>query len=56
MIAQGVPSETPDRMLGYLAACLEHPGPSTTVVRDILNRDPIQFADWAKENAAAFRC
>jgi uncharacterized protein YbjT (DUF2867 family) len=55
MIAQGAPADVPDRMLGYLAECLQRPGPSTSVVQDILGRPAISFAEWAKENAAAFR-
>ena len=55
MIAQGVPEEIPDRMLGYLAECLRQPGPSTAVVQQILGRPALGFAEWAAENAAAFR-
>jgi uncharacterized protein YbjT (DUF2867 family) len=55
MIAQGTPEEIPDRMLGYLAECLRQPGPSTTVVQDVLGRAALTFAEWAKENTAAFR-
>lgn len=55
MIAQGAPEEIPDRMLGYLAECLRQPGPSTTVVQDILGRPATPFAQWATENATAFR-
>jgi uncharacterized protein YbjT (DUF2867 family) len=55
MIAQGAPPEIPDRMLGYLAECLRQPGPSTTIVQDILGRPTIAFGDWARENVAAFQ-
>ena len=49
------PADVPDRMLGYLAACLQQPGPSTTVVQDLLGRPAIMFAERAIENAVAFR-
>jgi uncharacterized protein YbjT (DUF2867 family) len=55
MLAQGVSEEIPDRMLGYLAECLRQPGPSTTVVEQILGRPALTFAEWATENAAQFR-
>ncbi|GAB3436170.1 Rossmann-fold NAD(P)-binding domain-containing protein [Flindersiella endophytica] len=54
MLAQGVPDEVPDRMLGYLAQCLAQPGPSTTTVRDVLGRPALTFAEWAAENTKAF--
>ncbi|MDB5708771.1 MAG: NmrA family transcriptional regulator [Sphingomonas bacterium] len=55
MIAHGAPADVPDRMLGYQAACLETPGPSTKVVETRLGRPGIPFSQWAAENAAAFR-
>jgi uncharacterized protein YbjT (DUF2867 family) len=55
MLAQSVPKEIPDRMLGYLAECLRQPGPSTPVVEQILGRPALTFAEWATENAAKFR-
>lgn len=54
MVAQGVPEEVPDRMLGYLAQCLAQPGPSTSTVPDVLGRPALTFAEWAAENAKAF--
>jgi uncharacterized protein YbjT (DUF2867 family) len=54
MLAQGAPPEIPDRMLGYLSACLEAPGPLTPTVRDVLGRPPLEFSQWAAENAHAF--
>ncbi|MEV5508808.1 NAD(P)H-binding protein [Streptomyces orinoci] len=55
MLAQGLPQEVADRMLGYNAACLEQPGPTTNTVARLLGRPALTFADWAAENAAAFR-
>ncbi|MDB5580122.1 MAG: NmrA family transcriptional regulator [Bradyrhizobium sp.] len=55
MIAHGAPADVPDRMLGYQAACLEQPGPSTMDVERLLGRPSIPFSQWALENAAAFR-
>jgi uncharacterized protein YbjT (DUF2867 family) len=55
MIAHGVPKEIPDRMLGYLAECVRQRGPSTATVQQVLGRPALTFADWAAENAAAFR-
>jgi uncharacterized protein YbjT (DUF2867 family) len=55
MLAQGLPAEVPDRMLGYLADHLQRPGPSSTAVEQILGRPALTFAQWAIENAAAFR-
>jgi uncharacterized protein YbjT (DUF2867 family) len=54
MLAQGMPEEVPDRMLGYLAQCLAQPGPSTHTVEDVLGRPALTFADWAAENTKAF--
>jgi uncharacterized protein YbjT (DUF2867 family) len=54
MIAQGVSEDIPDRMLGYLAECIRNPGPSTTTVQDLLGRQALTFAQWAKENQKAF--
>ena len=55
MKAQGVPPEVPDRMLGYLAECVRHPGPSTANVELVLGRPALTFAEWAADHAAAFR-
>jgi len=54
MLAQGVPSEVPDRMLGYLSACLAEPGPTTTTVKKILGRSPLSFAQWVSEHKVMF--
>ena len=55
MIAQGVPEDVPDRMLGYLAECARQPGPSTTAVEKVLGRPALTFAEWAADHASAFR-
>jgi uncharacterized protein YbjT (DUF2867 family) len=49
MIAQGLPEEVPDRLLGYLADCVERPGPTSTTVEQILGRRARTFAEWAAE-------
>jgi len=55
MLAQGLPEDVPDRLLGYLAACLQQPGPSTDTVAELLHRPALTFARWATDHAAAFR-
>lgn len=55
MTAHGVPAEIPQRMYGYLAACVERPGPTTGVLAGLLGREPSTFADWAAEHVSAFR-
>jgi uncharacterized protein YbjT (DUF2867 family) len=55
MIAQGLPDEVPDRLLGYLADRIEQPGPSSTAVEEILGRPARTFARWANDRAEAFR-
>jgi uncharacterized protein YbjT (DUF2867 family) len=55
MLAQGLPVEIPDRLLGYLASRVGQPGPSSTDVEQILGRPALTFAEWAAEHAAAFR-
>jgi len=32
-----------------------HPGPTTGTVQQLLGRPALSFAQWAAENAAAFR-
>jgi hypothetical protein len=55
LIAQGVPEDVPDRMLGSLADYAKQPGPSSHTVEQILGRSALTFAAWAAEHAAAFR-
>ncbi|MET7451668.1 NAD(P)H-binding protein [Streptomyces sp. NPDC005574] len=55
MLAQGLPEDVPDRLIGYAAACLEQPGPTTDSVARLLGRPALTFADWAAEHADVFR-
>ncbi|GAB7110642.1 NAD(P)H-binding protein [Streptomyces phaeofaciens JCM 4814] len=55
MLAQGLPEEVPARLLGSLADYAERPGPTTTTVSELLGRPALTFADWAGDNASAFR-
>ena len=55
MLAQGLPEEVPARLLGSLADYSERPGPTTSTVEDLLGRPASTFADWARDNASAFR-
>lgn len=55
MLAQGLPDEIPDRLLGSLAGYALKPGPTTDTVQRLLGRPALSFAEWAFENAAAFR-
>src|SRR5262245_15931677 len=55
MLAQGLPEDIPDRLLGSLADYAKQPGPSSDTVEQILGRPALTFAAWAAEHAAAFR-
>ncbi|MFJ8108284.1 NAD(P)H-binding protein [Streptomyces sp. NPDC096132] len=54
MLAQGLPEEVPDRLLGSLADYAHQPGPTTDTVEKLLGRPARTFADWAHDNAPAF--
>jgi uncharacterized protein YbjT (DUF2867 family) len=54
MLAQGLPKDVPDRMLGYLSTCLAEPGPSTSTIEKALGRPPLTFAQWVTEHGTAF--
>ncbi|WP_226967410.1 Rossmann-fold NAD(P)-binding domain-containing protein [Streptomyces phaeolivaceus] len=54
MLAQGLPEEVPDRLLGSLADYARRAGPTTGTVEDLLGRPARTFADWAHDNAPAF--
>ncbi|WIX89941.1 NAD(P)H-binding protein [Amycolatopsis sp. DG1A-15b] len=54
MLAQGLPDEVPARLLGSLADYSERPGPTTGTVEELLGRPALTFAEWARDNAAAF--
>ena len=47
MIAQDLPEEVPDRLLGYMADRVHQPGPRSTAVEQILGRPARTFAEWA---------
>jgi uncharacterized protein YbjT (DUF2867 family) len=55
MLAQGLPEEVPDRLLGSLADYAVRPGPTTGTVGELLGRPALTFGDWARDNAPAFR-
>jgi uncharacterized protein YbjT (DUF2867 family) len=55
MLAQGLPEDVPDRLLGSLADYAKEPGPSSDTVDQVLGRPALTFAEWAAEHAAAFR-
>jgi hypothetical protein len=55
MLAQGLPEDVPDRLLGSLADYAKQPGPSSKTVEQVLGRPALTFAEWAAEHAAAFR-
>lgn len=55
MLAQGLPEEVPARLLGSLADYAVNPGTTTGTVAAVLGRPALTFADWARDNAAAFR-
>jgi uncharacterized protein YbjT (DUF2867 family) len=55
MLAQGLPADVPDRLLGYWSTIGQRPEPLTTTVQQILGRPALTFAQWAAEHAAAFR-
>jgi hypothetical protein len=55
MLAQGLPADVPDRLLGSLADYAVRPGPTSADVERILARPARGFATWAADHAAAFR-
>jgi len=55
MLAQGLPEDIPDRLLGSLADYAKQPGPSSGTMEHALGRPALTFAEWAAEHAAAFR-
>lgn len=54
LLAQGMPQDIPERLLGSLAHYAKTPGPSTGTVQQLLGRQALTFASWAAENAHAF--
>ncbi|MFI6299375.1 NAD(P)H-binding protein [Nonomuraea sp. NPDC050790] len=55
MLAQGLPAEIPERLLGSLADYAKHPGPTTDTVEQVLGRPALTFGAWAAEHVGAFR-
>jgi uncharacterized protein YbjT (DUF2867 family) len=55
LLAQGVPADVPERLIGSLADYAKRPGPSSTDVQDVLGRPARTFAEWAVDRADAFR-
>ena len=55
MLAQGLPEDVPERLLGYWSGLDQQPGPSSDTVEQVLGRPALTFAEWAVEHAAAFR-
>ena len=55
MLAQGLPEEIPDRLLGSLADYVRQPGPSSDTVIQVLGRPAGTFAQWAADHVTVFR-
>ncbi|MGZ3598365.1 MAG: NAD(P)H-binding protein [Ktedonobacterales bacterium] len=55
MLAQGLPEDVPDRVIGYWADRVLQPGPTSDTVEQLLGRPALTFAEWALEHAAAFQ-
>ncbi|WP_367038791.1 NAD(P)H-binding protein [Streptomyces sp. Je 1-332] len=54
MLAQGLPADVPERLLGSLADYARTPGRTTDTVERVLGRPPLSFAEWVRENSAGF--
>ncbi|MEV8021348.1 NAD(P)H-binding protein [Streptomyces sp. NPDC086554] len=54
MLAQGLPADVPERLLGSLAGYAKTPGHTYDTVERILDRPALGYARWVSENAAAF--
>ncbi|WP_410652312.1 hypothetical protein [Amycolatopsis sp. cmx-4-54] len=55
MLAQGLPEEIPERLLGSLADYAQRSGPTTDTVDQVLGRPALTYGAWAAEHAGAFR-
>jgi uncharacterized protein YbjT (DUF2867 family) len=55
MLAQGLPADVPERLLGSLADYAVQAGPTSDDVEKVLGRPALTFAQWATERAAAIR-
>ncbi|MFK0192919.1 NAD(P)H-binding protein [Kitasatospora sp. NPDC090308] len=54
LLAQGLPADVPDRLIGYAAACLAAPGPTTDALPRLLSHPARTFTTWAADHAPAF--
>lgn len=54
VLAQGVPEDVPDRLLGYLGDCLQRPPPVLDTVPRLLGRPALGFDAWCREHAQVF--
>lgn len=55
LLAQGVPADVPERLIGSLSDYAKHAGPSSSAVEEVLGRPARTFAEWAAARAGAFR-
>ena len=55
LLAQGVPEDVPDRIIGYWADHVGRQEPSSPTLERLLGRPALTFAQWAAEHAATFR-
>jgi hypothetical protein len=55
MLAQGLPADVPERLLGSLADYAVQAGPTSHDVEKVLGQSALTFAQWAAEHAGAFR-
>ncbi|EKX66869.1 SDR family oxidoreductase [Streptomyces ipomoeae] len=55
MVVRGVPTEVADALLALSATGVEHPETVSPTVRELTGQPGRTFAQWARENAAAFR-
>jgi uncharacterized protein YbjT (DUF2867 family) len=55
LLAQGVPEDVPDRIIGYWADHVGRQEPSSPTLERLLGRPALTFAEWAAEHSAAFR-
>jgi uncharacterized protein YbjT (DUF2867 family) len=55
LLAQGVPEDVPDRIIGYWADHVGRQEPSSPALERLLGRPALTFAQWAAEHSATFR-
>lgn len=54
MLAQGLPTDVPERLLGSLADYARTPGRTTDAVQQALGCAPLSYEQWVSENSGAF--